>query len=282
MYEIVVTGASGFIGSNLCKILNDKKADFLAISSLKIKDYPSKIFTSFSDIPKSKILVYLSENNDMRYANSKGEKYIHENLKNLRQCIESSKAKIIYASSSSVYSDMENKILKSSDLVQPNSIYEKSKLNCEKEVIKMGGTVARISNVYGVGMSSSNVISEIVSQLKNKQITINDGSPVRDFIHVQDVADCIYKMATIPSNGTYNIASGDSISISELSRLILEITNKSEIKIVSKNNSSKVSEIRLDIKSTIETYNWKPSYNIERGIKSYLALLNQGEFKWKK
>jgi len=272
MYEIIVTGASGFIGSNLCKILNDNKADFLAISSLNIKDYPSKIFTSFSDIPKSKILVYLSENNDIRYANLKGEEYIYENLKNLRQCIKSSKARIIYASSSSVYSDMENKILKPSDLTLPNSIYEKSKLKCEREVIELGGTVARISNVYGIGMSSSNVISEIVSQLKNKKITINDGSPVRDFINVQDVADCIYKMAINPSSGTYNIASGDSISISELSKLILEITKKSEIKIVSKNNSSKVSEIRLDIKSTMETYNWKPSYNIKQGIKSYLAL----------
>ena len=63
--------------------------------------------------------------------------------------------------------------------------------------------------------------------LKNEDITIyGDGTQTRDFIYVKDVARANYLSAVsnIP-NGIFNVARGNSISIYELAKLIIQETN---------------------------------------------------------
>ncbi len=106
--------------------------------------------------------------------------------------------KLIYTSSSSVYGD--NKHCSEDDIPHPISLQASLKLSneffikqyCNKHSIDY--TILRVFNMYG-GDDSFSVISKIINAVvNNTQLTlVNNGSGVRDFVHIDDVVEVILK-----------------------------------------------------------------------------------------
>ncbi len=92
--------------------------------------------------------------------------------------------------------------------------------------------VFRISNPYGERQNltgTQGVIPIFLNQLqKNKPVTVyGDGSMIRDYIYVTDVADMIAKIFNIDhANDIYNLGSGQAISLAELMLKIQQITKQ--------------------------------------------------------
>lgn len=137
-------------------------------------------------------------------------------------------------------------------------------------VIKADGIIARLSNIYGPGMSRKNILSDLIKQISSKNInsvTIANGTPIRDLIHINDVTSCLLAMSKIQKKGVYNVATGTNISMKNLAIMILEAANITECKVEESQHSNATSCISLDISKTIETFKWTPSIRLKDGLR---------------
>ena len=114
--------------------------------------------------------------------------------------------------------------------VVPNHylLYGQSKLDMEKITIqsKINYSILRLFNVYGNGQTTGVIANFEKNILENKPLTIfGDGEAIRDFIHIDDVVDGII-LSMKSASGIYNIASGNGTSISDLVKLLIELSGK--------------------------------------------------------
>ena len=129
--------------------------------------------------------------------------------------------KIIYSSTAAVYGD--NKFCVEKDDLKPSSLYASLKIANEHLIEKfcvnnkIDYTIARIFNMYG-GNDEFSIISKIFLTIKtDKKLTlINNGNSIRDFIHVQDVADIYRKLLDTKNIQVLNIGTGIGKSIMDI------------------------------------------------------------------
>lgn len=228
---ILVTGAAGFIGSNLCEKLLEKGYQVLGVDSFYgnyprwIKEYhlkncygnPNFIFleSNILDPNIGKLIEGLNITCIVHLADIPGvttcsevnfDEYISYNITATQRLLEAIKnkgvKKLIYGSSSTVYG--ENGELPMSELINPKpiSLYGATKLAGENLCHYYGYSygididILRFFTAYGPhqrpDMAFHNFIKSI---LTNKDITVyGDGSQKRDFIYVKDICEVILKI----------------------------------------------------------------------------------------
>jgi len=178
-------------------------------------------------------------------------------------------AKILYASSATVYGDRDARPRKASDAVAPQTAYARWKLEGEGEAKERGGIVVRLSNMYGPGMAPNNVISDILGQLKDTSpIHVRDASPVRDYVHVDDAAKAMARMTTSGMAGsTYNVGTGLGTSVGEVARVILEMVGQAGRDVRAERNAAgRLSHLVLDIDATTRALGWQPDISLRAGL----------------
>lgn len=272
MIEVIVTGASGYIGSHLIKKLKKKKFDVVGFSRSKKKNLIK--IKNYQELPSSKYLIYLSEESNISIFNKLNKKKVEKNQKIISKLSKKYKTNFIYTSSSKVYSDKLKKKLDEKDKITISSNYEKNKVVCEKIVLKNKGVVLRISNIYGNHIKKESVFKTILKQLNNnsKVIKLLNTNSVRDYLFIDDLIDLIAIILKRPVPGIFNVGTGTGTSIIELLKVIFKIYKKKKpIKVI--NKDYKFSSQILDISKTSKTYNWKPRYKIltklRKVIKNY-------------
>ena len=130
-------------------------------------------------------------------------------------------SKIIYTSSASVYGNSsdccESDRLSADGLHAGLKVAAESLIRAVCEARGINFTIARVFNMYG-GVDHFSIISKIISaasQQKNLLIS-NNGSAIRDFIHVDDVARVYKQILDIQGLPIVNVASGTGVSISNV------------------------------------------------------------------
>lgn len=277
MNEIGLYGGSGFIGTQFQSMIerqsnyNNSQIHMIphrgSLEEIKIA---LEKLDALSNSNTTTSLLYLAENNEITKADKLSSDYIENNVKRLKFIISNTRSKLIYASSVAIYGDLSEIPHSPSEKLNTINTYSKSKFECEKLVLQAGGVVARLSNIYGPGMSKKNIISDILKQIKVKgidSINIIDGSPIRDMIHISDVTSCLLSMTKIQKKGIYNIATGTSISMKDLALMILKVANFEEYKLVELKHNKTTSCISLDISNTKKTFAWSPSTSLQDGLK---------------
>lgn len=253
--NILVTGGAGFIGRYLTEYLLDnnqitiyddlsnssiEKIAFLISKGVKFIKGDILDFEKLLDSSKNfDIIVHLAAKSDVIESMINPEYTINVNLNGtinlLRCCVQNKIKKIIFASSAAVYGNHDD-IISEKTLTAPLSPYGKSKLDAEKEIQRYAKEnnlkyfILRIFNVYGKGQNDqyAGVISKFLKNIsENKMLIIyGDGKQMRDFVSVYDVVDAFDHAISSKHSGTYNIASGKSISINELADMIILSSGK--------------------------------------------------------
>ena len=126
----------------------------------------------------------------------------------------------IYLSSTRVYAGLSDGALASEDsflkvIPSLDMIYNLSKLTGESICVSQDNPkirVARLSNVYGVGMSGSTFLSSVIQESSSTgAVTINEGpKSSKDYVSVEDVSMMLTRIALEGQSRIYNIASGQS------------------------------------------------------------------------
>lgn len=301
MKKVLIIGGSGFIGKNITQKLIEHNVFIGSYDLYKnlyacenyignIKD--DKNFESI--ISRYDEIIYLITTVSPKQSMESPEAtYINDIpllLKTLDACMNSGVKRIIYSSSGgTVYGDSDGKRLNETDFNEPLNHYAVGKLTCEKilemynSLYGMENISLRISNPFGKGQNPNSgvgFITAVINQIKcgNKIELYGDGSVVRDFVDVEDVAEAFY-LATewkydksiIP---VFNIGSGEGASLKEIVYLISELLEiEPQIKFMPKRDFDVLYNV-LDISKAQKELGYEPRSNIKLTISKYIDYIN--------
>jgi UDP-glucose 4-epimerase len=268
MMLVTITGAGGFLGYHLTSYL--KKAGFSVApvsrrslsGMIQVKDY--------TQTPGDQILLHLAEEPDRGKVNNLGESYL-ESSTHVVDILSKRFKRVIYMSSNVVYGD-ENENLCAVDMpLVETDIYSKLKIRNERRVIGSGGCVVRLANLFGVGMSTNNVLSDIIGQIPGEgSLRVRDDTPIRDFLSASDAVSALSQIVKRDIAGVVNVGSGIATSINTLAKLILVNASQGNREIIATNPSGRGSKIVLDISETVKAIDWVPSPSLKDQLKKYL------------
>jgi dTDP-L-rhamnose 4-epimerase len=161
----------------------------------------------------------------------------------------------------------------------PSSIYGATKLAQEHMLsawTKAFGAqlvVLRLQNVYGPGQSLFNPYTGIASLFcrlakQGKSIPLyEDGAMLRDFVMIEDVASAILKaLEPCIQEGTYDIGSGNGVSIGAVAKLIAHKYGAPAPHICKAYRHGDVRHATCNIGPAIENLHWSPVWKVEDGL----------------
>ena len=190
--------------------------------------------------------------------------------------------RFVYISSSMVYGDFKKNKVSEIDKLSPKEIYGTMKLGGEivtKGLCKFYNipfTIIRPSAVYGP-TDMNNRVSQIFIEKaqKGQTIKIQGIDEKLDFTFVDDLANgCI--LAATKKNGvneTFNITYGKAETLYKFVKVLSKHFRKLKYKI-EKRDSFRPKRGTLSINKARRLLNYKPIYNLEKGIKKYLNFIN--------
>ncbi len=270
--KVIVTGASGFVGHRVVKELLRRGVKTCAVARHPVEFPDSLVVDNYFDTPSGDVLIHLAENPNRAQVNKIGSAYLSEAGALANSLVSKGYQRIVFASSAVVYGDKDKRRHKPIDPVLATDVYSQSKLECEMLFDKNNGVIARISNLYGVGMSTENVFSKIIQQVRCAgEVKVWNDKPIRDFLWVDDAVDALVEMALGKAKGIYNVASGRAVSIGELidATLLSSGVDKQYTRTLTK-SAEAYSAIFLDISDTFDSFGWAPKMKLEDGIKRLL------------
>ena len=300
--NILVTGGAGFIGKHLVKFLIENKNNVSVLDNFsnsdkkwisKFKKYQIKIFEG--DIRNDEDILKATKDQDV-VIHLAAKISVEESIKNpsetfeinvkgtekvLEICKKNNVKKIIVASSAAVYGEGNEKY-KITEQTKLNAIspYGESKIEMEKEIIKfcsnnqINYVILRFFNIYGLdqSMEYAGVITKFLEKIEKSEnlIIFGDGMQTRDFVAIEDIINSIHNAMEYTENGTFNIASGEKITIKELAKLMILLSNKTlGIEYVkSKKGDIKYSE--ADIQLAKNYLNYFSKIELKDGIKKLM------------
>ncbi|WP_421872336.1 ADP-glyceromanno-heptose 6-epimerase [Marinoscillum sp.] len=262
---IIVTGAAGFIGSNLILKLNQH--NFHHIVAVDKFDNPDKN----SNLSKAKVLATIDRDSFIAWARDNAEAIefifhlgartdtLEQNMDLLRElnteytkrvwelCTEE-QIPLIYASSAATYGDGSLGFSDDKDLLprlKPLNAYAQSKhefdlwaITQENQPFYWSGL--KFFNVYGPNEEHKGKMASMIHQafiqiestgkvrlFKSHHPDYAHGEQKRDFIHVDEVTDTLIKLMHHRKNpGIYNLGTGKARSFNEMVRQVFESLNK--------------------------------------------------------
>lgn len=292
--NILITGAAGFIGYNLSKLLLEKKHIIYAIDNFDnyystnfkkkrislLKKYRNFLFSKIDITNKNKLknffkkkridlVIHLAAQAGVRYSLVNPQKYIDVNIFGFLNIIEQIRLNKIknffYASSSSVYGDSTKFPLDEKQYLKPKNIYGLSKKLNEQiaefysKCFKINSTGLRFFTIYGEWGRPDMFMLKLFKAKMNKKIfeLNNYGNHKRDFTYISDATHSVYGLIKKKQKGhnIYNICSNNPIKISKI------------INHFKKNNKVNVRLVKMhkaDVKDTHGKNN-----NIKKTIKNF-------------
>ena len=263
--KIIITGASGFIGSKLFKNLNKRKIECVGLTRQKIKGLKQVSSYSCFKNNQNDVLVHLAQNR-----NAKVKTKLNE-VEDFKKLIKKNWRHIIYISSTNVYGTKSTKYHVPTEKVFSSNTYTKTKIACEELTRIENGTVLRFSNLYGNNMDQNTIVGTIINQLNNNgPIVLNETKSIRDFLWIDDAIESILLSIKHKPNLTLNVGTGKGTSINELIKLVLQLVNTEKRYIIEKNKRYKKNSILVDISETKKTIKWKPKTSLKLGLSKIL------------
>ena len=294
-----VTGGAGFVGSHLVKLLIKKGHEVKVIDNLHtgkmenlqeveseiefqkidIQDYNSieKELNSVDGVFHQAALTVVQDSFKMP------EKYHDVNVKgteNIFKIAQKNNFKVVYASSSSVYGHQNVVPILEDFEKKPINPYGKTKLDDEnlaekyaKHDVKIIGL--RYFNIFGKGqtLEYAGVITKFLDRIRDRKppIIFGSGSQIRDFIHVEDIANANYlAMDSDVSNLHVNVGTGNSISIFELAKIMIDISNLDLEPIMEEALEGDIEKSQSDNTLARKSFGWEPEKKLEDWLKEIM------------
>jgi nucleoside-diphosphate-sugar epimerase len=196
----------------------------------------------------------------------------------------------VHVSSAEVYGQPRRSPVSEDDELAPTSPYGAAKLGAEAMVRAVTPTIGietvilRPFVIYGRGMRATSVVATVVAQaVAGPVVEVADPRPVRDFVHVDDVARACVLACTRPlppGPQTCNVGSGTGTSIAELAELaLLAAGRRGEVRSHGPDRSAaaNIDGAVADTRRAAELLEWYPETALAAGLAGMVADERGGE-----
>ena len=320
MKKVLITGATGFIGSHLSELYVENGFHVVAFDRynpnnhwgwLENSEYKDSLEIILGDIRDydsvSKAMVgctavfHLAALIGIPYSYVSPLAYIRTNVEGTYNVLEAAKnlnvGQLLITSTSETYGTAQYTPIDESHPLVGQSPYSASKIAADQLAISyyrsfdLPVKIVRPFNTYGPRQSARAVIPTVITQCldENKVIKLGNLSPTRDLTFVKDTCHGfleIYKSDKLFGEVT-NIGMNTEISIGSLANQIARLMD-TEINIVTSDervrpNRSEVERLICDNSKLLQHTSWKPDYTIKRGlIKVIEWMKNPANFSYYK
>ena len=300
---ILITGSTGFIGSNLARKLISLKYDVHLILRKKSNLWRITDLLKFKNVKvhicdlknkkninlivkklKPKTIFHLAAYGAYSFQNVK--KNIQRNILEgginlIDSCAENGFDRFINTGSNSEYG-FKKKPMKESDVLDPNSYYAvyKSAVTNYSRYLSLSEnlpiTTVRPFHVYGPYEEKTRLIPTLIGKLlKNQKIDLVSPKISRDLLFIDDSVDLFCRIAEkkIQNGKIYNMGSGNQTTIKVIANTVKDLTSSESILNWNKmQNRSWDQEIWISDMSLVKKdLNWNHKYNIVKGLKKTIA-----------
>lgn len=289
--KIIITGASGFLGSHLVKRLrDDERYEVHALSSkpdiLREKiggenvEYLHKDMLNTRMLKDSIVISCAYPRNSTGTAIADGLKYIQ---KVFEVAVESSASAIINISSQSVYSQQRTEVATEETPVCLENPYAVGKyavelmLESDCKGSKTAFTSLRMASLIGPGFEQR-IVNRFVRQMLNQElITIVRQGKKMGFLDVEDAVSAIISVTNVEAaswQSIYNVGNNEGHTVEEIFNVVAsELKNQIEI-------ISPIIETGSDISSTAVSYErlngdtgFNPVIDLRKSVKKIIAQM---------
>ena len=312
--KALITGASGFVGSNLTRKLIQDNYDIHILTqpsfdNWRIKDLLPKLNNYSVDLSEAEklkelikqikpdVIFHLAAVGVFGGVSPSEEKLINVNFLGtvnlINACNDIDYKCFINTGSSSEYGP-KDKPMKETDICEPINTYGISKL----AALLYGKFIAQTKNKPIIGLrlfspfgpfddAQRLIPSVIIGTLQNEKILLSNPKGVRDFIFIEDIVNAYLKCINLASQfkgEIFNLGSGKESSVSEVVEAVGQITNtKSEIqwrKIPPRPWDTP--HWQADINKISDCLKWKPKYSLKQGLEETIKWFKDNLYLYSK
>ena len=301
MAKYLVTGGAGFIGSNICDELLARGHEARVLDDLStgkrenLAHLGDRVELVVGDIRDEKLLAESCEGCDFvlhqaavasvpRSVNEPvltDEVNVRGTLNVLLAARDAGVKRVVVASSCAVYGDDPELPKRETLRAWPTSPYAVTKLATEQyarvatELLGIEAVALRYFNVFGPRQDPAGDYAAVVPKflellLEDKPpIIFGTGEQTRDFVFVGDVVAANLAACEAPRGAgqVCNVASGQSVSVTELAKLVAVAAGTETEPVYAEARRGDVMHSSADISWTMEKLGWKPSIGLAEGLK---------------
>ena len=300
--KVLVTGSTGFIGSQVLKLLVRQGHDVSAI----VRPYSdrTRIGSLLADV---ELLEFDLDNLDreaLKISDTNYELCIHlawyaepglylhasENIASLSATLNLA-ARLARAGcqrfigiGSCFEYDLEAGYLSETSTLNPDSLYAACKTAAAVGLDQIGNesgmqtTWVRLFYQYGPFEDQRRLVPAVLNSMISGELTkTTSGEQLRDFLHVEDVASAICAVADSDLESVVNIGSGRPVRVRDIVEKIGEITGRNDLIQFGAlpYRESDPMFVCANNRRLVENTDWKPKYDLESGLRHTAEWLAQ-------
>ena len=292
MKKVLVVGGAGYIGGLTCDTLIREGFEVTVYDNLLYENrYLKDIPFIYGDIRDTEKLYEVSKDFDVvvlmaalvgdpacSVDHKLTEEINYKAIKNFCEVVSPNKH-LVFMSTCSVYGAQDG-LLNEESSTNPLSSYASTKLQAEKHVLNLGGTVFRLGTVFGLGDTYSRLRMDLVvnvltmKAIEDGEITINGGEQWRPIIAVRDIAEYVTEACKEEYEGIY-VLSKENVVIRELGERVANLIPGTKI------NYTEISfqdarKYRVDNAKSLNTFKYKAKVTVEEEVSRMMKMFKEG------
>jgi len=282
----LVTGDTGFIGSNMRRFLEEKNVEVIGYSRRRGFDIFDKKQLR-REVKKCDIVYHFAAEAKPGESVLNPVHTIEINLKGSLNVLEACRelgVPLIYPSSCEIYGDSKMPIKEDFPINPPNP-YAASKAAIDRlcytyhRCYGLDVKILRLFNPYGLNQQLNKIMPTFYFQaVRNKPLTVyGDGSDTRDYVYIKDIVEGLWLAKKLPAGEVVNLATGRATTNLEVAQLIKRIVN-SRSEIIFVDYPKAFGGIRHQVGSYEKAerlIGWKPQTSLEEGLEKTIEWLSK-------
>ena len=278
--SILLVGKNSYVGEFLCQHFSAKGATVVAVGSsdCNFLDFQSvhALFKNFGE--KAFTIIFLAVVNksvDNSYSAFLDNVQLAWNL--VSGARNANVESLVYFSSVDVYGRAPKLPMSETTSLDPDTWYGLSKSTSEWIVREELGSkfptcLLRIPGIFGRSRNDRSVIGRLIASIRKegKVYIHGDGKLLRDYVFALDLCQVVERLVTRKASGTFNVATGTSVSLLQILKAIREALGIEFEVVHLPANAERSFDMRYDtsgLSAAIDKFDFSP---LSAGIRSYL------------